>query len=87
MTDRVIQVTAAGKELRFEPSLAAYNKYINEMMPHDKVAPATNYLRRIVNKDDKAALDEVLQLPGAVMRLLAKVNEHFEDDLEIEVKN
>ncbi|MCJ8348305.1 putative phage tail assembly chaperone [Moritella sp.] len=82
-----IVITAAGNDLRFEPSLVAYNKYINEMMPHDKVAPSTNYLRRIVNKDDKAALDEVLKLPGAVMRLLAKVNEHFEADLEIEVKN
>jgi len=87
MTKKAIVLAVAGKELRFEPSLAAYNKYINEMMPHDKVAPATNYLRRVVNKDDKAALDEVLQLPGAVMRLLAKVNEHFEDELEIEVKN
>jgi hypothetical protein len=87
MTKKAIVLVVAGKELRFEPSLTAYNKYINEMMPHDKVAPATNYLRRVVNKDDKSALDEVLQLPGAVMRLLHKVNEHFEDGLEIEVKN
>jgi len=87
MTNKVIVLAVAGKELRFEPSLAAHNKYINEMMPHDKVAPATNYLRRVVNKEDKAALDEVLKLPGAVMRLVAKVNELFEVDLEIEVKN
>ncbi len=87
MTKKVIVLAVAGKELRFEPTLAAHNKYINEMMPNDKIAPATNYLRRIVNKDDKAALDEILQRPGAVMRLVAKVNEHFEVDLEIEVKN
>ncbi|PKH06660.1 putative phage tail assembly chaperone [Moritella sp. Urea-trap-13] len=87
MTNKVITLGVAGKELRFEPSLAAYNKYINEMLPNDKVAPATNYLRRVVHKEDKSALDEVLQLPGAVMRVLHKVNEHFESGLEIEVKN
>ncbi|MCG7497754.1 putative phage tail assembly chaperone [Vibrio sp. Of7-15] len=82
-----IVLTAAGQELRFQPELSAYNKYINEMMPNDKVAPSTNYLRRIVHKDDKAKLDEVLKLPGAVLRLIAKVNEIFEGDLDIEVKN
>lgn len=82
-----IVLVVAGKELRFQPTLTAYNKYINEMMPHDKVAPSTNYLRRIIHKDDKTALDDVLKLPGAVMRLLAKVNGHFEESLEIEVKN
>lgn len=82
-----IVITAAGKDLRFNPDLATYNKYINEVMPHDKVSPATNYLRRIVNKDDKAHLDEVLKKPSALMRLLGLVNEAFEGDLEIEVKN
>lgn len=82
-----IVLVVAGNDLRFKPTLTAYNKYINEMMPNDKVAPATNYLRRVVNKEDKEALDEVLKIPGAVMRLLHKVNSHFEESLEIEVKN
>lgn len=86
MTTPII-ITAAGKDLRFSPDLPAYNKYINEMMPNDKVSPATNYLRRIVHKEDKAHLDEVLKMPTALMRLVAKVNEGFEIDLEIEVKN
>ncbi|OCH13814.1 hypothetical protein A6E05_05765 [Aliivibrio sp. 1S165] len=86
MTTPII-ITAAGKDLRFTPDLPTYNKYINEMMPHDKVSPATNYLRRIVHKDDKAHLDEMLKIPSALMRILAKVNEAFEGDLEIEVKN
>lgn len=84
---KTIVLTAAGTDIRFTLDLTAYNKYINEMMPHDKVAPATNYLRRIVHKDDKAALDELLKRPGAVMKLLARVNEEFEGDLEVEVKN
>ena len=83
----VITLTAGGKEIRFTPNITAYNKYINEMMPNDKVAPATNYLRRIVHSDDKKALDEVLKLPGGVMKILVKVNEEFEGDLEVEVKN
>ncbi len=84
---KVITLTVGSKEIRFNPDIAAYNKYLNEMMPNDKVAPATNYLRRIAHKDDKAYLDEVLHKPGAVMKLLMKVNEEYEEDLDIEVKN
>ncbi|MCG7499376.1 putative phage tail assembly chaperone [Vibrio sp. Of7-15] len=87
MTKRIIVLGVAGMDIRFEPTLAAFNKLTNETTPFDKVAPATNYLRRIVHKDDKDALDDALKLPGAVMALAGKINEQFQGDLDIEVKN
>ncbi|HCE1827444.1 TPA: putative phage tail assembly chaperone [Vibrio parahaemolyticus] len=87
MTKKVVIITVKGKDIRFEPTLEAFNKFTNETLPFDKVAPATNYLRRIVVKDDKSLLDDALKLPGAVMQLAAAVNSEFQGDLEIEVKN
>ncbi|WP_394143777.1 putative phage tail assembly chaperone [Vibrio atypicus] len=87
MTKKVVIITVKGQDIRFEPTLEAFNKFTNETLPFDKVAPATNYLRRIVVKDDKPLLDEALKLPGAVMQLAAAVNSEFQGDLEIEVKN
>jgi hypothetical protein len=83
--EQIVLVVGA-QELRFKPTLAAYNGYINDMMPNDKVAPGVNYLRRIVVKDDLDALNELLKRPLA-MKLVAKVNGLFEGDVEIEVKN
>ncbi|MDW1615053.1 putative phage tail assembly chaperone [Vibrio sp. Vb2853] len=87
MSKQQVTLTVKGKEIRFEPSLEAFNKFTNETLPFDKVAPATNYLRRIVVKEDKPLLDEALKLPGAVMQLAGLINSEFQGDLEIEVKN
>lgn len=87
MTEKNITLTVKGTAIRFKPTLEAFNKLTNETLPFDKVAPTTNYLRRIVVKDDKSLLDEVLKLPGAVMQIAGLVNNEFQGDLEIEVKN
>jgi len=83
----VITLAVRGVDIHFEPTVQAYNSYINELMPDDKVAPSHNYLRRIVCADSKQALDDVLKLPGAAVQLAAKLNERYIPDLEIEVKN
>lgn len=87
MTKKTINITVNGNELRFEPTLEAFNKLTNETTPFDKVAPTTNYLRRVVVKEDKKALDDALKIPGAVMQLAGAVNSEFQGELEIEVKN
>lgn len=88
MSDKqTITLTVRGKELTFAPTVQAYNGYINDLMPNDKVAPSHNYLRRIVTDDSKAELAELLALPGAAIQLTTKINELFCPDLEIEVKN
>ncbi|WP_429076441.1 putative phage tail assembly chaperone [Aeromonas hydrophila] len=82
-----ITLTIAGTDIQFNPTLVAYNSYINDLNLNDKVAPAHNYLRKIVIAEHKEALGELLKAPGAAMQITAKVNEVFAPDLEIEVKN
>lgn len=85
--ETVITLVVCNTELKFKPDTPAYNKYINELMPDNKVAPSHNYLRRIVDADCKEALDKLLMRPGVALQLAAKVNEQFVPELEIEVKN
>jgi Protein of unknown function (DUF2765). len=82
-----IKLAVAGVDIVFEPNQTAYNKFINDMAMDNKVAPAHNYLTRIVTADTKEALTEVLKRPGAALQLVAKVNEIYAPELEIEVKN
>lgn len=87
MTKQTITLTVNGADLKFEPTTQAYNKYINELTMDDKVAPAHNYLNRVVAADSKDALGKVLSLTGAALKLAAKVNEAFVPELEISIKN
>lgn len=59
----------AGKEIHFEPNMTAYNGFINEMAMDNKVALAHNYLSRIVVKEHKADLDELLNILARHCRL------------------
>lgn len=86
MSEKIV-FTVKGKDIAFEPNQVAYNKMINEMTMENKVAPSHNYLTRIVTPETKAALEEILKLPGAAIQLAGKVNEIYVPDLEIEVKN
>lgn len=87
MSKQTVILTVNGADLVFEPTTQAYNKYINELSMDDKVAPAHNYLNRIVAADSKDALARVLALTGAGLKLAAKVNEAFVPELEISIKN
>jgi hypothetical protein len=82
-----IKLAIAGIDICLEPNQSAYNKFINEMAMDNKVAPAHNYLMRIVSVDTKEALTEILKRPGAAIQLAGKVNEIYAPELEIEVKN
>lgn len=82
-----ITLEIAGKDIRFEPNMTAYNGFINEMAMDNKVAPAHTYLRRIVVRDDKEALDELLQMPGAALQIATSINDQYAPKLEISVKN
>lgn len=82
-----ITLTIAGTDISFEPTMTAYNGFLNDMMPDDKVAPAHNYLKRIVCAESKEALDDLLKRPGAALQLAGAINKEFAPDLEITVKN
>ncbi|MBV7599423.1 putative phage tail assembly chaperone [Aeromonas sp. sia0103] len=82
-----ITLTIAGTDISFEPTMTAYNSFINDMMPNDKVAPAHNYLKKIVCTESKEALDDLLKRPSAALQLAGAINKEFAPDLEITVKN
>lgn len=86
MTEQ-IKLAVAGTELVFEPNVTAYNKFINDMSMDNKVAPAVSYLKRIVAGESKQALESLITRPGAPLQLVAKVNELYAPELDIEVKN
>ena len=87
MSKQTITLTIADQDISFEPTLVAYNSYINDLAMNDKVAPAHNYLRKIVSTEHKEALSDLLALPGAALQLTAKINEEFAPALDITVKN
>ena len=62
-----IVLTIAGTDISFEPTMTAYNSYINGLSMTDKVAPSHQYLKRIVDADSKEALDSLLARPGAAL--------------------
>lgn len=80
-------LTVAGTDISFEPTMTAYNSFINDMMPNDKVAPAHNYLKKIVCPESKEALDELLKRPSAALQLAGAINKEFAPELDITVKN
>lgn len=82
-----ITLIVAGTELTFEPTVTAYNGYLNDVTMTDKVAPSHNYLTKIVAQDSKADLTALLALPGAALQLAGKVNDLFAPQLDITVKN
>lgn len=84
---KTLTLTVAGQDLSFEPTMTAYNGYINDLLPGDKVAPSHNYLKRIVAPESKDALDELLKRPGAALQLAGAINAEFAPTLEIAVKN
>ena len=87
MSTPIITLEVAGKELKFAPTMVAYNGFLNDMMPTDKVAPAHNYLKKIVCQESKAELDELLKRPGAALQLVNAVNAEFAPEPDITVKN
>lgn len=81
-----ITLTIAGADIRFTPTEAIYNKYVNEMAMDNKVAPTKNYLMRCVHPEDKENLEKIIHLPNAAIQIAAKLNEDFVVDLDITVK-
>ncbi|MFK8259683.1 putative phage tail assembly chaperone [Erwinia sp. AnSW2-5] len=82
-----IVLTIAGTDISFSPDMATYNKYINEMSMSNKVAPAHNFLIRIVEAGSKEALLKIMEQPGATLQIVGKVLEEYTPELEITVKN
>ncbi|PHM62006.1 putative phage tail assembly chaperone [Xenorhabdus ishibashii] len=85
--NKIITLMIGETEIQFEPNIIAYNSMINDMTLDNKIAPIVTYLRRIVQPASKAVLDEFLQIPGAAMQIVERVNSEYAPKLDIEIKN
>ncbi|MDC9591475.1 putative phage tail assembly chaperone [Xenorhabdus sp. XENO-10] len=85
--NKIITLIIGETEIHFEPNIIAYNSMINDMAMDNKIVPIVTYLRRIVQPASKAALDALLQIPGAAMQIVERVNAEYAPKLDIEIKN
>ena len=83
--EKKISLTANDKPLNFTVTLADYNKYINELTPINKVAPARNFLMRTVDADSKDALRELVDLPGVGVQLAMALLDEYMPEVSITV--
>ncbi|EOV4132899.1 putative phage tail assembly chaperone, partial [Yersinia enterocolitica] len=64
-------------EVSFAPTTQDYNNLQNELMPDNKVAPLKNYLRRVVIKEHRELLNELLEKPGMPLNIATVLNNEF----------
>jgi len=83
--NQLIVLEINDKELTFDVSLEAYNKYMNEMQPTNKVAPSHTFVMRTVTEESKDDVRNLLKKPGAPLQLAGKLVEEFTPDLTIVV--
>lgn len=83
--DKNLTLRVNGLELRFCMTLPTYNRYLNELQPTSKVAPAHNLCMRTVEPDSRAALQDLLALPGVGVQLAAQLVAAYTPDVEIEL--
>lgn len=81
-----IKVRGETHQVRFQPTLADFNKFTNDMSMSDKVVPTVKYLKRVVVDEDKDTLDTLLNIPSMAMNLAGELNELYIGEIEIEVK-
>lgn len=85
-SDGQITLQIGSQELTFAPTAQAYDALQNDFMPNNKIAPLKNYLRRIVIKGHRQALDTLLQKPGMPAAIATAVNDEYAPSIEITVK-
>lgn len=72
--NRLITLTVSGTELKFEPTLTAYNKLMNESArASDLVGTVITYLKRIVTPESRDALAPFLHKPGAATKIAERL--------------
>ena len=82
---KTIRLSINGTDLAFDVTTELYNKYVNEMMPNNKVAPAHNFAMRCVADGSREDLKSLLELPGAAIQIAGALVDEFMPDLSIEL--
>ena len=81
-----VTIQVGDHELKFVVDTKAYNSYLNEMLPNNKVAPSENFLKRCLADQSQAELLESFCDQGLALNLASTVSEEFVPALEIKVK-
>lgn len=83
--DKPIKLDVNGRQMTFQMTLGAYNRYLNDVQPTSKTGPAHNLCMRTVTDDCKTDLQELLQVPSMGVRIASHLIEEYTPDIEIEV--
>ncbi|MBY7903024.1 putative phage tail assembly chaperone [Vibrio fluvialis] len=83
-----VNVAIAGTDFTFTPTVTDANNYTNGVSLDNKVEPARTYLERTVDKEQKAALVELMNtVPGLAVELHQTVHEASKGGIKITLKN
>ena len=79
------------KEISFSIGVEDYNRYLNEQMPNDKVAPAYNFLIRTVDEKQKEELKKLIMVDGkpnglVVVQVAGSLAADFAGGVQISIK-
>ena len=84
--DKKISVTLNGKKIDFNVTLAAHDKYMNEMTKGSLTTAANNFLTRCVVPESKEALSPFLTMPQIPLKVVAKLLEDYVPEVNVELK-
>jgi hypothetical protein len=85
--NNIITLVIGGTDIKFAPTLQAYNKCLNESArAEDLVGAVGTYLKRIVVPECREALATLLLTPGLGAQVAEKINKIYAPAVEIEVK-
>lgn len=83
----ILTLCIGGVDVKFAPTLQAYNKCLNESArAEDVVGAVVTYLKRIVVPESREALATLLLSPGLGAQIAEKINKVYAPSVEIEVK-
>ena len=83
----ILTLCIGGVDVKFAPTLRAYNKCLNESArAEDVVEAVATYLKRIVVPESREALATLLLSPGLGAQIAEKINKVYAPSVEIEVK-
>ncbi len=87
-TTKPVIVCVGGTDFKFTPTVTDANNYTNGVSLDNKVEPARTYLERTVDKEQKDALVELLNVvPGLAVELHQTVHEASKGGIKITLKN
>ena len=86
MAATTIVLEISEEEISFNMTPEAYNKYINELGPDNKVVPCKNFCKRTVDEKDEEKLKELLKKPGVALQLAGILVQEYSPNLGVMVK-